>query len=148
MRTSGMMPYITPRHSATESSTRPKFVMNTIVGGYFPSASAAREPAEAIANRNNNTLAARLTRTALCLRTHDDDDEFIFHPLTIPHASRPGIQGGVAAFRFAPFRFIQRASASLTCGPAERQGLWFHPGEWFSRHFCSGNGCIILNQKA
>src|SRR5215469_12769566 len=107
MRTSGMMPYITPRHSATESSTRPKSVMNTIVGGYFPSASAARELAEAIANRNNNnTLAARLPRKTLCLKTHDDDDEFIFHPLTNAHASRPGIQGGVAAFRFAPFPSI------------------------------------------
>ena len=30
MRTSGMMPYITPRQIATESSTTPKSVMNTM----------------------------------------------------------------------------------------------------------------------
>src|SRR5579863_8092611 len=37
IRTVGITPYITPRHSATESSTTPKSVMNTIVGGYFAS---------------------------------------------------------------------------------------------------------------
>src|SRR5579862_2913950 len=42
MRTSGMTEYITPRHSATESSTTPKSVMNTIVGGYFCTVSLAR----------------------------------------------------------------------------------------------------------
>src|SRR5215469_16315728 len=94
MRTSGMMPYITPRHSATESSTRPKSVMNTIVGGYFPSASAARELAGGITNRNNNhTLAARLPRKTFCLKTHDDDDEFIFHPLTNPTPPGRGFRG-------------------------------------------------------
>ena len=41
MRTSGMMEYITPRQSATESSTTPKSVMNTIVGGYFCAGSLA-----------------------------------------------------------------------------------------------------------
>ncbi len=41
MRTSGMMPYITPRQIATESSTTPKSVMNTMVGGYFAAASFA-----------------------------------------------------------------------------------------------------------
>ena len=29
------MEYITPRQIATESSTTPKSVMNTMVGGYF-----------------------------------------------------------------------------------------------------------------
>src|ERR1700722_20886343 len=35
MRTSGMIEYITPLQGATESSTTPKSVINTIVGGYF-----------------------------------------------------------------------------------------------------------------
>src|ERR1700723_2195777 len=35
MRTSGMIEYITPLQIATESSTTPKSVMNTIVCGYF-----------------------------------------------------------------------------------------------------------------
>src|SRR5215469_15535457 len=49
MRTSGIIPYITPRQIATESSTTPKSVMNTIVGGYLRDESlAAHAPQEAI----------------------------------------------------------------------------------------------------
>src|SRR5579864_4151219 len=35
MRTSGMMEYITPLQIGTESSTVPKSVIKTMVGGYF-----------------------------------------------------------------------------------------------------------------
>src|SRR5579864_5983227 len=52
MRTSGMMPYITPRQMATESSTTPKSVMNTIVGGYFCAASAAQTRTGTAASTN------------------------------------------------------------------------------------------------
>ena len=43
MRTSGMIEYITPLQIATESSTTPKSVMKTIVGGYFAVCAQANE---------------------------------------------------------------------------------------------------------
>jgi hypothetical protein len=56
------MPYITPRQMATESSTTPKSVMNTIVGGYFwPDSVAARDGAGA-AIRRKNTAARTIAR--------------------------------------------------------------------------------------
>src|SRR5882724_1232270 len=67
MRTSGMIEYITPRHSATESSTTPKSVINTIVGGYFCALSAAPFLASCatsgdLAIRNNRTTTGATIR--------------------------------------------------------------------------------------
>src|SRR5215831_8614850 len=63
MRTSGMIPYITPRQIATESSTTPKSVMKTMVGGYFcvPSLPAHRRDGTATARVSARTkrMAAR-----------------------------------------------------------------------------------------
>src|ERR1700733_1848480 len=60
IRTVGMMPYITPRHSATESSTKPKSVMNTIVGGYFSADSVAAQDGTA---RISKIITAKTIRT-------------------------------------------------------------------------------------
>jgi hypothetical protein len=56
MRTSGMMEYITPRQIATESSTVPKSVMKTMVGGYFADCEA--EIAEAQMSKASNVRQA------------------------------------------------------------------------------------------
>src|SRR5579862_1784050 len=55
MRTDGITPYITPRQSATESSTTPKSVMNTIVGGYFASLPLAAWEGAAMVERIKKT---------------------------------------------------------------------------------------------
>src|SRR5690242_5900098 len=52
MRNSGAMEYITPLHRATESSTMPKSVMNTTVGGAFGAACAQTEAAPLTASSN------------------------------------------------------------------------------------------------
>ncbi len=52
MRNSGAMEYITPLHRATESSTTPKSVMNTTVGGAFGPACAQTEAAPPTASSN------------------------------------------------------------------------------------------------
>src|SRR5437879_902105 len=64
MRTSGMIPYITTRQIATESSSTPKSVMNTMVGGYFCAASFAAHASE------GESVSKRIASvTAIVLRT-------------------------------------------------------------------------------
>src|SRR5215472_8430252 len=60
MRTSGIIPYITPRQIATESSTTPKSVMKTMVGGYFCVPSLA---ARTCGDTTNGKVSARTKRT-------------------------------------------------------------------------------------
>src|SRR5205807_4483656 len=82
MRTSGMIEYITPRQSATESSTKPKSVMNTIVGGYFCAFSGT--PFLASCARSGDLVPARNTRTTasatICVRFNEFQyPDFIGH---------------------------------------------------------------------
>src|SRR5215469_1104552 len=70
MRTSGAIPYITPRQIATESSTTPKSVINTIVGGYF---SAARLAEGMLTSRTSITATATVFPTLNRIESIDDE---------------------------------------------------------------------------
>src|SRR5579872_3128038 len=61
-RTSGITEYITPRQIATESSTTPKSVINTIVGGYFCVGSLASTGCATAVSRKRTTLTAMPNR--------------------------------------------------------------------------------------
>src|SRR6266436_182185 len=74
MRTSGMIPYITPRQIATESSSTPKSVMNTMVGGYFCVASfAAHAPDGEIVSTRIASVTAMVFRTQNCQRRTENE---------------------------------------------------------------------------
>src|SRR6476646_9043258 len=75
MRTSGRMPYITPRQIATESSSTPKSVMKTIVGGYFCVPSFAAQAWTGTAD--NSTTSARIEITARNTSPQQRNEEFI-----------------------------------------------------------------------
>src|SRR5579863_7553794 len=74
IRTSGIIPYITPRHSATESSTTPKSVIKTIVGGYFRAASlpAPGSPFLAFCAKSKDVVAGRNERNTPIATNHRD----------------------------------------------------------------------------
>src|SRR5262249_28103441 len=78
MRTLGMIPYITPRQIATESSSTPKSVMNTIVAGYFDPSAARDVMGPAI-----STKKTRISTVARCkLRSKARrEDKIIQSPL-------------------------------------------------------------------
>ena len=63
MRASGAIEYITPLQMATESSTVPKSLMNTIVGGYFSACSCVAAKAAHSAKTSSET-----ERTARAIR--------------------------------------------------------------------------------
>src|SRR3954453_15967360 len=73
MRTVGMIPYITPRQIATESSTTPKSVMNTMVGGYFPGESLAARDCPAVASSRTASTKTLAFRTLTCFCGIEDE---------------------------------------------------------------------------
>src|SRR5579864_6698833 len=74
MRTSGMIPYITPRQIATESSSTPKSVMNTMVGGYLCAVSlAAHAPEGESVSTRIASVTAMAFRTQNCLGWTEDE---------------------------------------------------------------------------
>src|SRR5450432_2975589 len=64
IRTSGATEYITPLQRATESSTTPKSVMKTMVGGYLLAASCAT----ALIPNDRSKINAGRYHENLCLR--------------------------------------------------------------------------------
>src|SRR6266850_3743890 len=54
------MPYITPLQIATESSSTPKSVMKTMVGGYFGAVCCAGTCPRSISTANRHTLIIRV----------------------------------------------------------------------------------------
>src|SRR5579864_3224743 len=69
-----MMPYITPRQIATESSSTPKSVMKTMVGGYFCAASfAAQAPEGESVSKRITSVTAMVFRTQNCPGLTEDE---------------------------------------------------------------------------
>jgi hypothetical protein len=88
------MPYITPRQIATESSTIPKSVMNTMLGGYFWADSvAARDGAGAAAAASITNTKAK-TIEPLPLRHHAVIDCFLSLKLREHSKQRHGKRKG------------------------------------------------------
>src|ERR1700756_3956865 len=74
MRTSGMIPYITPRQIATESSSVPKSVMNTMVGGYvFAASFPAHAPEGESVSKRIASVTETVFRTRNCSRRIEDE---------------------------------------------------------------------------